>query len=240
MRLIPAIDLIDGKCVRLTQGDYDQKKVYNEDPLAVAREFEDAGIRYLHLVDLDGARSGHIVNHHVLESIAGKTSLKVDFGGGVKSDEDIRKAFDHGAQQVTCGSIAVKNRDLVLKWIGQYGPDKLILGADVKDKKVAISGWTEKTDLAITDLIQNYTSAGLEYVICTDIATDGMLTGPNFGLYSELLDAFPKIKLIASGGVSSIEDVERLQKLNPEGVIIGKAIYEGKITLQQLSTLSHA
>ena len=240
MRLIPAIDIIDGKCVRLTQGDYNQKKIYNEDPLEVAKEFEDAGIQYLHLVDLDGAKSGHVVNHTILGSITHKTNLKVDFGGGVKTSEDIQKVFDCGAEQVTCGSIAVKNREMVLEWVEKYGARRLILGADVRDKQVAISGWTEKTGVSIFDLVHRYVTGGLSYVICTDIATDGMLTGPNFALYTELLETFPTINLIASGGVSSIDDVRKLKKLKVEGVIIGKAIYEGKVTLEQLSTLSYA
>ena len=240
MRLIPAIDLIDGKCVRLTQGDYHQKKVYNENPVEVAKEFEEAGIQYLHLVDLDGAKSGHVVNYEILGNITHQTNLQVDFGGGVKTDEDIKKVFDHGAHQVTCGSIAVKNREAVLKWMDQYGANRLILGADVKGREIAISGWTETSGVSIFDLVHRYTTEGLNYVICTDIATDGMLTGPNFELYKELLETFPLIQLIASGGVSSVEDLKKLKTLQVEGVIIGKAIYEGKITLEQLSNLSYA
>ncbi|MEM6524299.1 MAG: 1-(5-phosphoribosyl)-5-[(5-phosphoribosylamino)methylideneamino]imidazole-4-carboxamide isomerase [Bacteroidota bacterium] len=240
MRIIPAIDLIDGKCVRLTQGDYGQKKVYNEYPLEVAQQFEDAGIRYLHLVDLDGAKSGHIVNHKVLESITSKTRLKVDFGGGVKSDTDIKKAFDCGAQQVTCGSIAVKNEVVVQKWIELFGPERLILGADVKAKRVAIHGWTEETEINIEALISKYSGYGLKNVICTDIATDGMLTGPNLDLYIELLARFNDIQLIASGGVSSLEDLKILKQNGLHGAIVGKAIYEGKISLTQLTSLDHA
>lgn len=234
MRIIPAIDIINGQCVRLTQGDYNQKKVYNEDPLEVAKMFEGAGIKYLHLVDLDGAKSGEIKNQQVLERIINGTNLIVDFGGGVKSDESLKIAFDCGAHQVTCGSVAVKNPQLVTKWADEYGFEKLIIGADVKDKKVAVSGWTEETTLAIEDLLHKFLGDGFEYVICTDIATDGMLQGPNFDLYKELLNVFPAIKLIASGGVSKIEDVEQLAKLDLEGVIIGKAIYENKITLKDL------
>lgn len=234
MRIIPAIDIINGQCVRLTQGDYNQKKVYNEDPLEVAKMFEDAGVEYLHLVDLDGAKSGEIKNQAVLERITSDTKLTVDFGGGVKSDESIRIAFESGANQVTCGSVAVKNPVLVNKWAKEYGFDKLIIGADVKDKKVAVHGWTEETTLSIEDLLHKFLADGFEYVICTDIATDGMLQGPNFDLYEELLNSFPAIKLIASGGVSQIEDIEKLKEQNVEGVIIGKAIYEGRITLKDL------
>ncbi|MTI20299.1 1-(5-phosphoribosyl)-5-[(5-phosphoribosylamino)methylideneamino]imidazole-4-carboxamide isomerase [Fulvivirga sp. RKSG066] len=234
MRIIPAIDIINGQCVRLTQGDYDQKKVYNENPLEVAKMYEDAGIKYLHLVDLDGAKSGHIVNHEVLESITSETSLIVDFGGGVKSDEDIKIALNAGAAQVTCGSIAVKNPVKVLEWGDEFGADKIIIGADVKERKIAVQGWTESTTLSVEDLLHKYLSDGFEYVICTDIATDGMLQGPNIELYRELLETFPVIKLIASGGVSSMGDIEKLDQLGIEGVIIGKAIYENKISLKEL------
>lgn len=240
MKIIPAIDIIDGKCVRLTQGDYDQKKVYNENPLEIAMQFEAAGIRFLHLVDLDGAKSGHIVNSAVLEEIASKTSLRIDFGGGVKSDADIKTAFDAGAEQVTCGSIAVKNPETVGRWIDDFGPEKLILGADVKNKRVSIHGWTEETDLRIEDLISAYTKKGLYNIICTDIATDGMLSGPNVDLYKYLLSQFPDIELIASGGVSSVRDLEVLRDHGLDGAIVGKAIYEGKITLEQLTRFAHA
>ncbi len=240
MRVIPAIDIIDGKCVRLTQGDYDQKKVYNENPLEIAKQFENAGIQFLHLVDLDGAKSGHIVNHSVLEKIANNTSLQIDFGGGVKSDMDIKTAFDSGAKQVTCGSIAVKNPEIVQRWVKDFGSEKLILGADVKNKLISIHGWTEETDLSIENLITTYTSKGLTNVICTDIATDGMLSGPNVNLYKELLSQFPNIKLIASGGVSSVEDLMVLRDHHLDGAIVGKAIYEGKITLEQLTRFAHA
>ncbi len=239
MRVIPAIDIINGQCVRLTQGDYNQKKVYNEDPLEIAKMFEDAGIQYLHLVDLDGAKSGHIVNEKVLETIAAKTSLQVDFGGGVKSDEDIKKALNAGAKQVTCGSIAVKKPTKVQEWGHKFGFDTIIIGADVKGKKIAVQGWTEATELSVEDLLHKYLSDGFEYVICTDIATDGMLQGPNFDLYEDLLNIFPVIKLIASGGVSNMEDLKKLDVLGVEGAIIGKAIYEGKITLKELE-LYHA
>ena len=240
MKIIPAIDLIDGKCVRLTQGDYAQKKVYNEHPLEVAQQFEDAGIQHLHLVDLDGAKSGHIVNHKVLELITTRTQLKVDFGGGVKSDLDIKKAFDCGAQQVTCGSIAVKNEEIVEEWIELFGPERLILGADVKNKKVAIHGWMEETEINIDTLINKFSDYGLKNVICTDIATDGMLAGPNLDLYIELLSTFNDIQLIASGGVSSLEDLKTLKQNGLHGAIIGKAIYEGRISLAQLTSLADA
>ena len=240
MRIIPAIDIIDGKCVRLSQGDYDRKKIYNENPLEVARSFEDAGIQYLHLVDLDGAKAGKLINRKVLEDIAGKTDLKVDFGGGIKSDEDIKIAFDSGAKQVTCGTIAVKAPAKVMEWLEKYGSASLILGADVKDKFVAVSGWTEKTTLPIEDLIHKYFSDGMRHVICTDIATDGMLTGPNLELYQELLHIFPEIDLIASGGISSVEDLYKLKEAGLSGAILGKAIYEGRINLQELNEFQNA
>jgi phosphoribosylformimino-5-aminoimidazole carboxamide ribotide isomerase len=237
MKIIPAIDIIDGKCVRLTQGDYSQQTTYNENPLEVAKMFEDAGIKYLHLVDLDGAKSGQIVNLAVLENIASKTNLHIDFGGGVKRTEDIQKAFNAGARQVTCGSIAVKEPATVLEWLQEYGANKLIVGADVKDRHIAVNGWKETTPLDIEDLLHTYISEGLDTVICTDIATDGMLQGPNFRLYEDLVDTFPSIRLIASGGVSSLEDVRRLGEMELEGVIIGKALYEGRITLKELMSL---
>ncbi|MCB0395633.1 MAG: 1-(5-phosphoribosyl)-5-[(5-phosphoribosylamino)methylideneamino]imidazole-4-carboxamide isomerase [Flavobacteriales bacterium] len=237
MKIIPAIDLIEGKCVRLTKGDYAQKKVYNEDPLEVARSFEDAGIRRLHLVDLDGAKAGHIINHKVLEKIAGKTKLHIDFGGGLKADDDLRIAFECGARQITGGSIAVKNRDLFLSWLEKYGPEKIILGADAIKGKIAISGWQEETSLWLQDFLRAYLDEGIRYVICTDIDKDGMLEGPATTLYKDLLDEFPKMKLIASGGVSGMKDIEELAELNLEGVIVGKAIYEGRINLNELTTI---
>lgn len=240
MRIIPAIDIIDGKCVRLTQGDYAQKKIYNENPLEVAKMFEDAGIKYLHLVDLDGAKSGKIMNAAVLEKLAKNTKLHIDFGGGVKRDEDIEIAFNSGARQVTCGSIAVKEPGTVLEWVRQYGANKLIIGADVKDRHIAVHGWKETTSLDIEDLLHTYIPEGLEYVICTDIATDGMLQGPNFKLYEDLSETFPSIRLIASGGVSSIDDVIRIKKMGLEGIIIGKALYEGRVTLKELMNLENA
>lgn len=240
MRIIPAIDIIDGKCVRLTQGDYSQKTIYNENPIEVAKEFEDAGLKYLHLVDLDGAKAGKIINWRILEAITKNTRLTVDFGGGVKTDEDIETAFSSGARQVTCGSIAVKNFVKVQQWLDKYGSNKLILGADVKDRLIAVNGWTETTTLSIEDLIHKYSNDGLEYVICTDIATDGMLTGPNITLYKELMKTFPTIKLIASGGIGNIEDLKELKREGLEGAILGKAIYEGKVKLKDLTALQYA
>ena len=203
MRIIPAIDIIDGKCVRLSKGDYDTKKIYNENPLEVAKSFEAHGIQYLHLVDLDGAKSSKIVNHKILEQIASKTNLKVDFGGGLKSDADLKIAFESGANQITGGSIAVKNPTLFQEWISKYGSDKIILGADANNEKVAISGWLEESNEDLIPFIQNYQTKGIEYIICTDIAKDGMLEGPSFDLYKKILNQIPNIKLIASGGIST-------------------------------------
>lgn len=236
MKIIPAIDIINGQCVRLSQGDYNEIKIYDSDPLAVAKRFESAGIHNLHLVDLDGAKAGRIINDQVLKSITTNTKLKVDFGGGIKTDEDIKKAFDNGAEQVTCGSIAVKNRDQVLAWLSEYGAERLILGADVKDRMVAIHGWTETSQLSIDDLLKDYLTAGLKYVICTDISTDGMLSGPNIDLYKELIRDYPTLQLIASGGVSSAEDLDELKSSGLYGAIVGKAIYENRVTLDQLTT----
>ncbi len=234
MRIIPAIDIIDGKCVRLSKGDYDTKKIYNENPLEVAKSFEAHGIQYLHLVDLDGAKSSKIVNHKILEQIASKTSLKIDFGGGLKSDNDLKIAFECGANQITGGSIAVKNPVLFKNWIIQYGSDKIILGADANNRKIAISGWLEESKEEVIPFIQNYQDEGVSYVICTDIAKDGMLEGPSFELYKDILKECSKVKLIASGGISTFEELPKLAQLGCEGTIIGKAIYEGRITLKQL------
>ena len=239
MKIIPAIDIIDGKCVRLTQGDYALKKVYNEHPLEVAKRFEDAGLQHLHLVDLDGAKAGKVINWNVIDSITTRTSLNVDFGGGIKTDEEISKLFKAGVKQVNLGSIAVKNKLLVQRWIETYGSDKIILSADVKNEKIAISGWMEDSSISIYDFIRDYLEKGIRYITCTDISTDGMLQGPNVALYRKLLEAFPEIKLIASGGVSSLNDLRDLQKINIDGVIIGKALYEGRISLSDLSTLTH-
>lgn len=233
--IIPAIDLIDAKCVRLSQGDYNQKTVYNENPLEVAKMFEDAGIKRLHLVDLDGAKAKHIVNYKVLETIATKTSLTIDFGGGLKSDEDLRIAFESGAQMVTGGSIAVKDRETFLHWIETYGADKIILGADAKDKKIAVSGWQEVSELPILDFIESYTEKGIQKVISTDIARDGMLAGPSIDLYKEIMERFPNLELIASGGIASMKDIHELNEMGIPGVITGKAIYEGRIKLEEIS-----
>lgn len=229
--IIPAIDLIDGKCVRLTQGDYARKIVYNEDPLEVAKSFEAAGIRRLHLVDLDGAKAQHIVNHKVLQRIAGGTSLVIDFGGGLKTDDDLRIAFDNGASMITGGSIAVKNRETFMRWIADYGPEKIILGADAKDGMIAVSGWTETASLELGAFIESYRAEGITQVICTDIGRDGMMQGPAVDLYRNLLARFPGLHLIASGGVSGPDDIVALQEANVPAVIVGKAIYEGKIRL---------
>ena len=234
MRIIPAIDIIDGKCVRLSKGDYDTKIIYNENPLEVAKSFEAHGIEYLHLVDLDGAKSSKIVNYKILEQIATQTSLKIDFGGGLKSDADLKIAFESGANQITGGSIAVKNRTIFEKWISEYGSDKIILGADAKDEKIAVSGWLEDSDEELIPFIQDYQTKGIQYVICTDIAKDGMLEGPSFDLYVKILAEVEGIKLIASGGISTFDELPKLAKLGCEGTIIGKAIYEGRITLKQL------
>lgn len=234
MRIIPAIDIIDGKCVRLSKGDYDTKIIYNENPLEVAKSFEAHGIEYLHLVDLDGAKSSKIVNYKILEQIATQTSLKIDFGGGLKSDADLKIAFDSGANQITGGSIAVKNREIFQKWISEYGSDKIILGADAKDEKVAVSGWLEDSNEDLIPFIQDYQTKGIQYVICTDIAKDGMLEGPSFDLYAKILGEAEGIKLIASGGISTFDELPKLAELGCEGTIIGKAIYEGRISLKQL------
>jgi phosphoribosylformimino-5-aminoimidazole carboxamide ribotide isomerase len=233
MRIIPAIDIINGKCVRLTQGNYDTMKIYNEDPLSVALSFEESGMKYLHLVDLDGARSKHIVNYKILKEIASKTALSVDFGGGLKSQKDIEIAFENGASQLTIGSVAVNDPSLFLEWVDLYGEDKIILGADCIDRKIAQQGWTKKSEWDIIDFISAYEKKGILYVTCTDISKDGMLNGSSVELYSEII-AKTKIKLIASGGVSSVNDLDNLRSIGCEGVIIGKALYEGKIKIKEL------
>ena len=235
MRIIPAIDIIDGKCVRLSKGDYDTKKIYNENPLEVAKAFEDHGIQYLHLVDLDGAKSNHIVNYKILELLASKTGLNIDFGGGLKSDDDLRIAFDSGAKQITGGSIAVKHRDVFQRWVTQYGHEKIILGADSHHNKIAISGWLEESDLDVLNFIEDFFKHGISYTICTDISKDGMLEGPSIVLYKSILEKTPDIKLIASGGISSTKDLEALSEIGCEAAIIGKAIYENRISLKDLS-----
>ena len=234
MRLIPAIDLINGHCVRLTKGDYSTQKVYNENPLEVAKQLEAHGIQFLHLVDLDGAKNQHIVNYRILEQIATKTNLKIDFGGGLKSDEDLKIAFNSGANQITGGSIAVQNPEVFSRWLNDYGSDKIILGADVTNKKIAINGWQEESQENLIPFVNAYQKKGIEYVICTDISKDGMLQGPAFKLYETILSKVTGIKLIASGGISHIEELPKLAQMGCEGVIIGKAIYENRITLKQL------
>jgi phosphoribosylformimino-5-aminoimidazole carboxamide ribotide isomerase len=237
IELIPAIDLIDGKCVRLSKGDYNTKKVYNENPLEVALEFEAHGIKRLHLVDLDGAKAGHIVNHKVLETIASNTKLIIDFGGGLKTTDDLQIAFNSGAQMVTGGSIAVKNPKEFSAWIEQYGAEKIILGSDVKDKKIAVSGWLETSTLDLFDFLEGYTNKGITKTICTDISKDGMLQGPAIELYKEILVRFPNLYLVASGGVSCMKDIELLQEAGIPAVIFGKAIYEGRITMKEVGDL---
>ncbi|HSI68640.1 MAG TPA: 1-(5-phosphoribosyl)-5-[(5-phosphoribosylamino)methylideneamino]imidazole-4-carboxamide isomerase [Gillisia sp.] len=240
MRIIPAIDIIDGKCVRLSKGDYNTKKIYNENPLEVAKEFEAHGIKHLHLVDLDGAKSKHIVNHKVLEQIASNTGLEIDFGGGLKSNEDLRIAFESGAKQITGGSIAVSDPDTYLSWLEQFGAEKIILGADANNEKVAISGWQEESAEELIPFIQNYNQKGVQYVICTDISKDGMLEGPSFDLYRKILEETgengPSLKLIASGGISTFDELPKLAEIGCEGTIIGKAIYEGRISMKQLES----
>ncbi|RNC86528.1 MAG: 1-(5-phosphoribosyl)-5-[(5-phosphoribosylamino)methylideneamino]imidazole-4-carboxamide isomerase [Winogradskyella sp.] len=234
MRIIPAIDIINGQCVRLTKGDYNTKKVYNENPVEVAKAFEDSGIQHLHVVDLDGAKANHIVNYKVLEAIASKTNLKIDFGGGLKSDDDLRIAFESGAYQITGGSIAVKQPNVFQSWLETYGSDKIILGADCINEKIAISGWQEESDLDVIPFIKDYQSKGVDYVICTDISKDGMLQGPSFSLYERILSESPNLKLIASGGISKYDELPQLRAIGCEGVIIGKAIYEHHISLKEL------
>ncbi len=233
MRIIPAIDLINGQCVRLTKGDYSTRKTYSDNPLEVAKEFEEHGIKYLHLVDLDGAKSNHVVNHRVLREIATRTSLKVDFGGGIKSDNDVRIAFENGAHQITGGSIAAKQPELFLKWLDLYGNDKIILGADSHQRKIATNGWQQQLELDVVEFIEEYARKGVRYVICTDIAKDGMLQGPSVNLYKEILRSID-VHLIASGGVTSVADLHLLKEIGCEGAIIGKAIYEGRISLKEL------
>ncbi len=234
IEIIPAIDLIDGKCVRLSQGDYNQKTVYNENPLEVAKMFEIAGIRRLHLVDLDGAKAQHIVNYKVLELIATKTNLVIDFGGGLKSDKDLEIAFNSGASMITGGSIAVKEKATFLNWLEKYGSEKIILGADAKDGKIAVSGWLETTELPVVDFISSYYKEGISKVISTDISRDGMLSGPSFELYAEILGELPEVQIIASGGIATMDDILKLDEMEIPGVITGKAIYENRITLKEI------
>jgi len=236
MRIIPAIDIIEGNCVRLTKGDYKTKKIYSESPLEVAKEFEANGIQYLHLVDLDGAKSKRIVNYKTLELIATKTNLKVDFGGGLKSDNDLKIAFESGANQITGGSIAVLKPNQFSSWIQLYGGDKIILGADCINRKIATNGWLQTSEIDVLELIQEYQKQGIKSVICTDISKDGMLSGPSIDLYKDLISK-SNSRLIASGGVSNLQDLVELKSIGCEGAIVGKAIYEGKVTLKELREL---
>ncbi|MDR1881920.1 MAG: 1-(5-phosphoribosyl)-5-[(5-phosphoribosylamino)methylideneamino] imidazole-4-carboxamide isomerase [Prevotella sp.] len=238
IEIIPAIDIIGGKCVRLSQGDYNAKKVYNENPLEVARMFEDAGLRRLHLVDLDGAKAKRVINQAVLENIASNTSLVIDFGGGVQSDHDLDIAFNSGAAMVTGGSVAVRNRELFICWIKKYGSEKIILGADCKDRKIAVSGWQESTSADIIPFIGDYGKDGVDKVVCTDIGKDGMLQGPSIGLYKEILNTFPDLYLIASGGVGCLQDILDLENAGVPAVILGKAIYENRVSLKELSSVN--
>ena len=237
MVIIPAIDIIDGKCVRLTQGDYEQKKIYNENPLEVARQFEDAGLTRLHLVDLDGAKAGQVRNWKALETIAGKTGLVIDFGGGIKTDKDVQIVFDSGAALATVGSIAVKNEVEFVKWLLQYGAEKFLLGADVKEDKIAVGGWLETTEITVYDFLQNYTQKGVTQVFCTDVSKDGLLQGPSTSLYKKIIERFPQLHFIASGGVSSVKDLEDLKAAGCKGAIVGKAIYENRISLKELQSI---
>jgi phosphoribosylformimino-5-aminoimidazole carboxamide ribotide isomerase len=238
LTIIPAIDLIDGKCVRLSKGDYAQKKIYNEDPLEVALKFLDSGLKRLHLVDLDGAKANHVINWKVLEKIASKTSLTIDYGGGIKTDKDIQIVFESGAEIATIGSVAVKNRELFFGWLIKYGAEKIILGADVNFNKIAVAGWLETTELDIFQFLEDYLNQGVKHVLCTDISKDGMLEGTSMPLYKDIMSRFDNINLIASGGVTHIDELYQLDEIGVSGAIIGKAIYEGKITLSELKKIS--
>ncbi|MDE3249973.1 MAG: 1-(5-phosphoribosyl)-5-[(5-phosphoribosylamino)methylideneamino]imidazole-4-carboxamide isomerase [Bacteroidota bacterium] len=239
MQIIPAIDIIDGKCVRLTEGDYGQKKIYNEHPLEVALAFEDAGLQRLHLVDLDGAKAGAVKNWKVLETIAGKTKLVIDFGGGIKKEEDLKIVFNSGAKYATIGSLAVKEEAKFLQWLEQYGAPAFLLGADVKGEKIAVAGWLETTELNVFDFIGKYAAAGLQQIFCTDVSKDGRLEGPSLELYKKIIERNPDLFFIASGGVSCIKDLEALQTAGCKAAIVGKAIYEGRIGLQELSAFMY-
>jgi phosphoribosylformimino-5-aminoimidazole carboxamide ribotide isomerase len=234
MRIIPAIDIIDGKCVRLVQGDYTQKTIYNENPLEVARSFENAGLTHLHLIDLDGAKAGKVVSWKVVENIASGTSLKVDFGGGIKTTEEVERLLNLGVSQVNLGSIAVREPEKITAWIHQFGADRIILSADVKNEMISIDGWQQNSAINIVAFLRDYIQRGIKHVTCTDIGTDGMLTGPNMELYKKVLLSFPQLHLIASGGVSSLDDLHDLKQIGADGVIVGKAIYEGRIPLDDL------
>ncbi len=232
--IIPAIDIIEGKAVRLTQGDYSQKKVYNEHPLEVARQFEDAGLKRLHLVDLDGAKEGKVKNWKVLETLAGKTTLTIDFGGGIKTQKDVQIVLDSGATFAAVGSIAVKNEEEFVKWLAQFGAEKFLLGADVKDEKIAVGGWLETTDIWIYDFIEKYIEHGVKQIFCTDVSKDGKLEGPSIDLYKSIVTKYPELHFIASGGVSSLKDLDDLRNIGCKAAIVGKAIYEGRIKIAEL------
>ncbi len=237
MEIIPAIDIIEGKCVRLTQGDYAQKTIYNENPLEVAKQFEDAGLKRLHLVDLDGAKAGTVQNWKVLQVIAANTSLSIDFGGGIKQDKDLNIVFESGAAFATVGSLAVKSPETFVQWLDTYGADKFLLGADVKEQKIAVAGWLETTDISIFDFMEDYLSKGVKQVFCTDVSKDGKLEGPSIELYQSILEKFTAAYFIASGGVSSMDDLYALKEIGCSGAIVGKAIYEGRIPLSDLKYL---
>ncbi len=234
MTIIPAIDIIDGKCVRLTQGDYEQKTIYNENPLEVAKQFEAAGLQRLHLVDLDGAKAGAVKNWKVLESIAANTNLVIDFGGGIKKEEDLTVVFNSGAALATIGSLAVKNELLFVEWLQKYGADKFLLGADVKEEKIAVAGWLETTDIDIYDFIAKYVAYGVKHIFCTDVSKDGKLEGPSIDLYTNIINRFPELFFIASGGVATVADLDDLKSIGCSGAIVGKAIYENRITITEL------
>lgn len=235
IEVIPAIDIISGKCVRLTQGDYSRQKIYNEHPLEVARQFEDAGLKRLHLVDLDGAKQGAVQNWKVLETLAGKTGLVIDFGGGISADKDLQIVFDSGAAFATVGSIAVKNEKLFLEWLLNYGADKFLLGADVREEKISISGWQENTEIWIYDFMEKYIQSGIRQIFCTDITLDGAMQGPSLELYKNIVQKFPDLNFIASGGIRSLDDISKLEEAGCRGAIVGKAIYEGLIKLRDLA-----
>lgn len=232
--IIPAIDILEGKCVRLEQGNYDQKKVYDEDPLSAARRFEDSGFKRLHVVDLDGARDSHVVNYTALERISSKTSLIVDFGGGIKTDCDLKLVFDSGAKMAVIGSVAVLERDLFQDWLFAYGPEKIILAADMRDRKIAVAGWTQITEIDLHEFLDYYKCMGVKQVLCTDIARDGLMQGSSVDLYKTMVTDFPRMEIIASGGISSVAEIKELEEAGVKGAVIGKSLYEGKIKLEEL------
>jgi phosphoribosylformimino-5-aminoimidazole carboxamide ribotide isomerase len=240
MEIIPAIDIIDGKCVRLTEGDYATKKIYSDDPLEVAKRFEEAGLTRLHLVDLDGAKAGQVKNWKTLETISAASSMKIDFGGGIKTKEELQKVFDSGAFLATVGSIAVRNEQTFLNWIGKFGAERFLLGADVRDEMIAVNGWSELTNISVYDLLEKYMNRGIRQVFCTDVNKDGKLEGPATELYKNLISAFPSMQIIASGGISSLEDLHQLRSAGCSGAIVGKAIYEGKIGLKELAEFQNS